>query len=161
MESNPVNTAVSNTSLAYFILKIFPFTKFFFDRFAWIEQFLNFGLVGFFNTLISYVTYVIVVSFNIHPQIAGIAGFITSVTNAWLMNKYWVFKHNNVSDLKTPVKFMAVYGGNLLFGVILIFIMYDCLHINKYIIPVISLCITVPVNFLLNKKWVFVSGKTG
>ena len=88
---------IYGTCVTDVVMHFLPFKKFLLNKFPWIEQFLSFGIVGFFNTLIAYVTYAVVVSFNIHPQIAGIAGFITSVTNAWLMNKYWVFKDNNIT----------------------------------------------------------------
>lgn len=160
MQSNVIKRSSSNVSLAYFILKVFPFTKCIFDRYSWIEQFLNFGLVGVFNTLIAFLTYYIVISFNFHPQIAGIAGFIISVSNAWIMNKYWVFRNKDADSIRTPFKFFTVYIGNLFFGIFLTFILYDCLHFNKYILPVISLGITVPVNFILTRNWVFQWGKS-
>lgn len=146
---------MTNTSIVYFIIKLFPFTKVIFNKFNWIEQFLNFGIVGSLNTLIAFATYYIFVYNNIHPQIAGIAGFVASVTNAWLLNKYWVFKHSENDNLITSAKFFIVYIANLFYGIFLTFLLYDCLHVSKYIIPVISLIISVPLNFILNKKWVF------
>jgi putative flippase GtrA len=116
---------------------------------------MRFGVVGLSNTAIAWITYYGLTYFaGFHYQAANIIAFFTSVTNAYIWNRLWVFKDKEINK-GTPVKFLAVYGGNLLFGVALAFVFVEIFKINKYVLPPLSLCITVPVNFLLNRYWVF------
>lgn len=123
-------------------------------KFPWLDRFMKFGIVGASNTLISWVTYYGLLFLHIHYQIANITAFFVSVTNAYIWNKFWVFK-DRPSNKKTPVKFITIYGGNLLFGISLAYLWVDILHWSEYIVPFFSLCITVPINFILNKNWTF------
>ena len=123
-------------------------------RFKWIPQFVSFGLVGISNLLVAYSVYALLVWVGLHPQIANAISFMVSVINAYLLNHSWVFKKRK-KQTSTPIKFAVVYGGNFLLGVFLLYLYLDVFHWNKYLAPFLSLPITVPLNFLLNKYWVF------
>lgn len=137
------------------LIGYFPFLKKIFNVFPWLVQFINFGIVGVSNTVIAYGIYAGLVYFNIHPQIANIISFIGSVLNAYIWNKLWVFKGKSNNKTTTPLKFFVVYGGNLVLGIILLYLYLDVWHLNKYLAPFLSLPVTVPLNYLLNKFWVF------
>jgi putative flippase GtrA len=130
-------------------------------RFPWILQFTSFGIVGVSNFLIAYSIYAILVFFEVHPQIANLIAFFASVLNAYFLNRYWVFKKDVPVRASTPIRFFAVYGGNLALGVFLLYLYIDVLSINKYVVPFLSLPITVPLNYILNKVWVFKGSKAG
>ena len=42
---------------------------------------------------------------------------------------------------------------------LLLFLFIDIFHISKYLAPFLGLVITIPLNFILNKKWAFQSEK--
>jgi putative flippase GtrA len=126
-----------------------------FWRWPLFKQFINFGLVGFSNLLVAYSAYAILLLFGIHPQIANLFSFAVSVANAYLLNRFWVFRKSETSRTSTPLKFIAVYGGNLGLGIVLLYLYTDVWHLNPYLAPFLSLPLTVPVNYLLNKYWVF------
>ncbi|GAA0083782.1 GtrA family protein [Clostridium sp. CTA-7] len=132
-----------------------PFLNKIFKVFPWLMQFINFGIVGVSNTIVAYGIYAILVYFNLHPQIANIISFLASMLNAYIWNKVWVFKDSSNKKKTTAVKFTVVYGGNLLLGIILLYLYLDVWHLNKYIAPFLSLPITIPANYILNKFWVF------
>ncbi|MPM35968.1 hypothetical protein SDC9_82562 [bioreactor metagenome] len=119
------------------------------------KQFLKFGLVGLSNTLISYITYVGLVYFSIHYQFANIAAFIISSLCGFLLNRSWVFnaKHSPVTN--QLLKYYIVYGSSLVLSLILSYFWIEILGINKYLPPIINLCITVPYNYIFNKLWAF------
>ncbi len=145
---------MEENKLIILLYKIPPI-KFLCNKYSWMKQFISFGIVGVSNTLISYLTYVLLVSFNVHPQIANIFGFILSVANAYLLNRYWVFKETAKKSKMQTVKFFAVYVMTFFMGVFFLFLYIDVLNLNKYIAPILSLIVTTPTNFLLNKLWVF------
>ena len=144
-----------NNNISDNLLKMFPFMKFFFDRFSWLAQFINFGIVGVSNMLVAYSVYAILVYFNVHPQIANIFSVLVSILNAYVWNRFWVFSQTATKKVTGPIRFIVVYGGNLLLGMVLLYLYIDVWHLNKYIAPFISMPVTIPLNYILNRFWVF------
>lgn len=56
---------------------------------------------------------------------------------------------------KGLIKVYISYGSTFLLSTGLLYLMVDIAGISEYIAPLINLCATVPLNFVLNKFWVF------
>jgi len=119
------------------------------------KQFLKFGIVGISNTLISLAIYYILVYLGVHYLIANIVAFVISVCNAYFWNSRYVFKKRNRSNVKSFIRTVVSYGFTFLLGTGLLFIMVELLHISLWIAPLINLCVTTPLNFVLSKFWAF------
>ncbi len=128
-------------------------------------QFIKFGIVGVTNTIISYCLNILVLkALNpLHVSWDFIAGntiaFILSVLWSFCWNNRFVFstkegQKRNLWEvlLKTYVSY--AFTGILLNNV-LSWIWISVLHISKYVAPLINLIISVPINFVLNKRWAF------
>lgn len=126
-----------------------------------ILQFIKFGLIGFSNTIISYVCYALLVYLGVNYLISNIIAFIISVLNSYYWNNKYVFKRNGVekrSNLKVILKVFISYGlTGLILNSFLLWLWVVNFDISEYIAPIISLIITIPINFLLNKLWAFSS----
>ena len=125
-----------------------------------IVQFIKFGIVGVSNTLISLAIYYVLVLINCNYIVANTIGFIISVLNAYYWNNKYVFdsKEKVVTKrdtIKQLIKVYMSYGITFLLSTVLLYIMVDCLDISEYLAPIINLCVTVPLNFVLNKLWAF------
>jgi putative flippase GtrA len=120
-----------------------------------IKQFLKFGIVGVSNTLISLATYYLLVYLGIHYLLANITAFAVSVCNAYFWNSRYVFKKGKGNNAKPFVRTVAAYGSTFLLGTGLLYTMVGILGISQWVAPLISLCITIPLNFLLNRYWAF------
>lgn len=122
-------------------------------------QFIKFGIVGVSNTVISLIVYYICIFVGMHYTIANVLAFVISVLNAYYWNKKYVFKKNDNSQNKTVVqsiiKVFTSYGATFLLGTGLLILWVDFLNISEWIAPLINLCITIPLNFILNKFWAF------
>lgn len=122
-------------------------------------QFVQFGIVGLSNTVISYLVYSLLVFLGLFYIFASIIAFVVSVLNSFFWNNKYVFKKNNGKDrsnVKSLIRTFISYGlSGLLLQNILLFVLIDIFEISKYIAPVFCLLITVPLNFILNKFWVF------
>lgn len=117
-------------------------------------QFVKFCLVGLSNTAISLGVYYIFVLINSNLYIVGNAvGFVVSVLNAYFWNSRFVF-NKKYEKAKTIVKTFIAYGTNLIIGTALLYLFVKILGISEYIAPLLNLLITVPLNYLLSKKWV-------
>ncbi|WP_379321823.1 GtrA family protein [Paenibacillus puldeungensis] len=127
--------------------------------YKWVIQFLKFGIVGVFNTLISYIIYFLLVFAGVHYLLAHVIGFIAGVINAFYWNKKYVFEKNEAGITKTFIKVFSSYGVTFLLSTVLLFILVQYIHMPTTIAPILILFITVPLNFLLNKYWAFRSSR--
>lgn len=122
-------------------------------------QFLKFGIVGIFNTMLSLLVYYVILWIDPEWYLLGNAmGWVAGVANSYFWNDRYVFKCRNGSWKSGVVKFLKTglcYGGTLLLSTGLLFLEADILGYSKTLCPVFNLLITVPLNFLMNKFWVF------
>jgi putative flippase GtrA len=125
------------------------------ERIILAKQLIKFGVVGFSNALICLGVYYLLVFISVHYTIAYIIAFLASVYNAYFWNSRYVFIRSSKSEVMTFTKTFITYSGTLLLGVGLLFLMVNTLRISQFIAPLINLSITIPLNFLLNKYWVF------
>lgn len=134
-----------------------------------VVQFIKFGLIGATNTIISYVLNILVLLF-MEPLdvswdfIAGnVVAFVLSVLWSFYWNNKLVFtvkEGENRSILKTLIKTYLAYGfTGIILNNILSWLWINVLFISKYIAPLINLIISVPLNFIINKKWAFKNEK--
>ena len=130
-----------------------------------INQFVKFGLVGILNTAISQgITYGIIFLFkylhaNINENIlvfgASFIGFLISVLNSYYWNNKYVFQKTTENNWCTLAKSYICYGSTWLTSFAVAFISLNVINISVIIVPVVSMIITIPLNFLMNKFWAF------
>lgn len=132
-----------------------------------LTQFVKFGIVGFSNTMISYVIYVAsLLAFenrgwipNYDYLVAQVIAFILSVLWSFYWNNKYVFQkkeNEERSILKALLKTYISYAFTGLFlSSILSALWVEVVHIPKLIAPIINLIVSVPLNFILNKFWAF------
>lgn len=120
-----------------------------------IIQFCKFGIVGLSNTIISLVVYYILIYLNVNYIVANTTGFLISVLNAYYWNGKYIFKANNKKNKNSLIKIYLSYGVTFLLNTFLLYFMVNQLGISNYFAPIINVIIITPINFLLNKLWVF------
>jgi putative flippase GtrA len=126
---------------------------------ATLAQFVKFGAVGFLNTAVSYLVYYALVYAGLHYIAASAISFIVSVLNSFFLNNKYVFKQRGNEKRDVRGVLVKTYASYTLTGLvlqnILLFIFVDVLHMSKFVAPPLCLTVTVPLNFVLNKKWAF------
>ncbi len=130
------------------------------DQMNGLMQFVKFGIVGVSNTLISTFTYMICVGiFGWHRQVGNLLGFVISVCNSFYWNNKYVFEgsRKSISELLFAfIKMTLSYASTgLVLGAILLELWVQIFHIPELIAPIVSLFVTIPLNFVLNKLWAF------
>ena len=129
------------------------------------KEFLQFGLVGVSNTIISYLLYVVTLllvsksGVKFDYIIANIVSWLLSVLWSFYWNNKFVFKKEEgekrniwAALFKTDVS----YGfTGLILNNILSVLWVSVLHISKMLAPIINLVISIPINFFMNKLWAF------
>lgn len=140
-------------------------------KFAPLLQFIKFGLVGVSNTAISYgidmLCYYVLLSGSGWVEgtkviVSSALAFFVSVTNSYYWNNRFVFGQG---EKKTAKQHLLTYGKTVLcYGVTglvlapLIKQWAASLGVAYWLASLMSLVVTIPLNFVLNKFWAF-SGK--
>lgn len=119
-----------------------------------MKKFLKFGLVGILNTLITIISYIMLIEFGMNYLVANCVSYFIGVINSYYWNKNWVFQSAS-KDLTLILKFLAVNLVVLAFNTIILFILVDKLLINKFISQFFAIGIGMIINFFLNKLWTF------
>jgi len=128
-----------------------------------IKQFIKFGIVGLSNTTISYLIMVSCL-FALSPLhyrydyfIANIIAFIISVIWSFYWNQRFVFRVENENRNVIIKRLVKTYIAYFMSGIIVanyaLWFFIEICDVNKYFAPILTLLITVPMNFLVIKFW--------
>lgn len=119
-----------------------------------IVQFIKFSIVGISNTVLGLGVYYILLFFSVHYLIANIISGIVSIFNAYYWNNRYVFSGSN-AWIKTLMRTYLSYGMSFLLTTILLWIFVEKCLVSQLVAPILTLFITTPLNFLMNKFWTF------
>ncbi len=130
-----------------------------------LNQFIKFGIVGISNTVISMgITYGIIFLFHNKGSeanegllvfLASLTGFLISVLNSYYWNNKYVFKKTNTGHLWPLLKSYICYGSTWLLSILLSFLFVNIICISVILVPILSMIVTIPLNFFMNKFWAF------
>lgn len=129
------------------------------------KEFLQFGLVGVSNTIISYLLYVVTIllvsksGVKFDYIIANIVSWLLSVLWSFYWNNKFVFKKEEGEKRNIWAALFKTYVSygftGLILNNILSVLWVSVLHISKMLAPIINLVISIPINFFMNKLWAF------
>lgn len=156
--------------IAFFLTSFFKFlgidvTDLMFGN---IVQFIQFGMVGVSNTVISYCIYALSVRLFQFKQwfpetgylIAQIDAFFLSATWGYFWNNYFTFQeHQKRSAQEWITGLLKAYISYSFAGLgcstVILYYLVGQLGLSPYVGQAINLMVGIPLNFLLNKLWVF------
>lgn len=129
------------------------------------KEFLQFGLVGVSNTIISYLLYVVTLllvsksGVKFDYIIANIVSWLLSVLWSFYWNNKFVFKKEEGEKRNIWAALFKTYVSygftGLILNNILSVLWVSVLHISKMLAPIINLVISITINFFMNKLWAF------
>lgn len=119
-----------------------------------MDRFLRFGAVGILNTIITILSYMLLISVGFNYLLANIVAYGLGVLNSYILNKNWVFKSDEQHQ-KLFIKFLLVNLITLGFNTASLFILVDYLSFNAYFGQIIATGFGMFINYFLNKSWTF------
>ena len=129
------------------------------------KEFLQFGLVGVSNTIISYLLYVVTLllvsksGVKFDYIIANIVSWLLSVLWSFYWNNKFVFKKEEGEKRNIWAALFKTYVSygftGLILNNILSVLWVSVLHISKMLAAIINLVISITINFFMNKLWAF------
>ncbi len=125
-------------------------------------EIIRFCFAGFINTFASYAVTVLCLRLGLRLLLANAMAFIISTACAFFLNHFFVFR-TKINIFRGLIKSYCTYAfTGLGLNSVLLYIFADRLGISEYLAPLLTLFVTVPCNFLLNKLWAMKkSGKSG
>ncbi|MBE7026326.1 MAG: polysaccharide biosynthesis protein GtrA [Ruminococcaceae bacterium] len=135
----------------YKLTPIKKLVKMVFDR-----QFLSFVFIGAVNTVNS-VLFSILYSLLFYPNTAFVLGYITSLVISYLLNSFLTFKAP--LGFVRFIKFAISYIPNFIIQNVIVFIVYNLLHLDELIAYILAGIIGIPVTFLMMKFFAFKNTK--
>ena len=91
---------------------------------------------------------------NLHYTLAATGSFLVAVSNNYVWNRVWTFRHQRghvaYQGLRFLIVSVAVYGANLLLLTLLVEA-----GAGKIVAQAIAVVLVTPLNFLGNKLWSF------
>lgn len=125
----------------------------------WLAQFVKFGLVGAVNTLLSLgINYLFI---WIDPSLylcGNFVGWAVSVLNAFYWNNRFVFQKSAATRKELWLrlgKSYVSYGASFLLSTLLMWLEVQVLGLSEWLSPILTLIVTIPLNFVVNKLWTF------
>ena len=121
-------------------------------------QFVKYCIVGVSTTLIGLLVYYtfIWIRNDIVMAMSGLTlGWMLGVINAFLWNRFIVFKERTEKWHLVLVKVYMGYALNLLLSLFLTYVQIQILNVSAVLVPLINIAITTPINFCISKFWVF------
>ncbi len=120
-------------------------------------QFAKFCIVGVLNNLIYYITYFVLIKLDTYYILANIIGFTVSVFNSFYWNNKYVFGSDEKRVWwKTLMKTYISYAGTgILLSNVMLVLFVEIMRVPAIIAPLISLVVTIPVNYVVNKYWAY------
>ncbi len=128
------------------------------------RQFVRFCIVGFSNVAVSYLinvsTLFLIRDFYYKYDyiIANTTAFVLSVIWSFFMNSRFVFsegsseRNNGMTFLRT---FLSYSFSGVILNNVLSTVWIRMFNISKYFCPILNPMFTIPINFLINKKWAY------
>lgn len=122
-----------------------------------IEQFIKFACVGCSNAVVLLVVYyVVVLTCGESAYLLGqTLGYVIGIVNSYLLNSKFVFSATGSRPRGVFLKMCLCYAVTYIVQAGILYVGVEMLYISEMIVPIIAIFITTPMNFFLNKWFVF------
>lgn len=126
------------------------------QSFFMLAQFIKFSMVGVLNTAIHYgVFYALYRYAGLYHLLASTAGFCFAVVHSYILNKLWTFQRRGARIRAEFLKFFLVSILSLCVNLAGMAILVELLLVHPPVAQLVTIGITLVVNFLSNKFWTF------
>lgn len=125
------------------------------------EEIINYLIFGVLTTIVSLVSYYILVITILNPnisyqlQLANIISWICAVTFAYITNRKYVFKSKSENILKEAKDFYSARVLTLVLDMVIMFLFVTVLKFNDKIIKLFVQIIVTLTNYILSKLFIF------
>ena len=121
----------------------------------------KFAIVGVANTLIDFGVFTVLAQLlGVNVYLSQFVSYSAGTLNSYIFNRSWTFRSKDRFFSPALVKFLVLSALMFLLSTAILYLCFDVAGFPKLIAKGVSTCITLVVNFLANRFWVF-GGETG
>jgi putative flippase GtrA len=120
-----------------------------------IRQFVKYGLVGASNTVITFVTYTVLVKLGVQYLIAVVLGYCVGSLNSYIFNRHWTFQAADIAHSTAGTRFAIVQAVAIAANVALLYVFVHHLGVAKIPAQAILTLPVLAVTFFANRWWSF------
>jgi putative flippase GtrA len=134
-------------------------------RMLGLIQFIKFGLVGVMNTAVDFLVFALLTWVGVQYLVAQVFSYSAGTVNSYVVNKLWTFGGKTASGTENPkagrvdkgefTRFVLVNIGTLLLSIALLYVLKTSLGLHPLIAKIGVTAVTVVVNYIGSKLWVF------
>ena len=121
-------------------------------------QLVQFGTVGVSGFVVNLIVYrLLIFSAGIHYLPAAVGAFCVAVTNNFLLNRAWTFRHRRDASHAAfqAARFLTVAVTALVPNLVLLRLFVETVGLSRTVSQVVAVCLVMPITFLGNKLWSF------
>ncbi|MCF7920482.1 MAG: GtrA family protein [Candidatus Cloacimonetes bacterium] len=114
----------------------------------------KFGLVGLFNTVLTYLIYSLLILGGTKYQAALIIEYVTGITIGYFLQRFWTFKSRksfHTTFIKYLLLYLAIFAGNMF----LLKLIINSTQFNEIVSQGFCLIILSIISFFIQKKKIF------
>lgn len=115
----------------------------------------KFGMTGVANTLVDYVVFLLLVALGLDVYFSQCCSFVAGMLNSYLINRRWTFQTKQRFFSLQIVKFVLSNLSVLAVSMILLRLFMDVVGWSIPLAKLAAVCITMGINFLVSRLWVF------
>ena len=115
---------------------------------------LRFILVGGSSTLVTLVSYAILVGVSVPYALAAPAGYAAGILNGYTWNRLWTFETGGF-HLPEFSRYVAIQGSGLVANLLGVVLLVEALGLDKMPAEILTLVPIVLITFALNRRWTF------
>lgn len=135
------------------------------SRMLGLIQFIKFGLVGVMNTAVDFLVYALLTWIGMQYLVAQVFSYSAGTVNSYVVNKLWTFGGKPEAGGENPkaakvdkgefARFVLVNIGTLLLSIALLYVLKTGLGFHPLVAKIGVTAVTVVVNYIGSKLWVF------
>lgn len=111
-------------------------------------KFFRFLLTGGLNTGLTYILYLVLLSFLPYMWSYSIS-YICGIVLAFVLSRFFVFKEHQ--GLKSALLFPLVYVAQYALGVVVVWLWVKKLQLPEYLAPLAAIALSLPMTYVLTK----------
>jgi putative flippase GtrA len=115
---------------------------------------IRFALVGGTSTLVTLVTYAVLVGVGTPYALAATVGYAAGILNGYTWNRLWTFG-TGPFHLPEFLRYVVVQGSGLVANLLGLVLLVETLHLDKLLAEILSLVPIVLVTYFFNRWWTF------
>jgi putative flippase GtrA len=122
------------------------------------EQLVKFCIVGASGYVVNLAVYTLLLrGAGLHYVLAAIGSFLVAVTNNYVWNRVWTFRHQRGHVVLQGLRFLVVSALALAANLLVLHLLVQA-GLGEVAAQAIAIVVVTPVNFVGNKLWSFRRG---